>query len=89
VANVTRVYREALDQVMLDETPSSMPDPQAHYNLEMAFSRGLHTGWFEGINNQELVHARFGKKRGVYLGDVTRIQGDRISEIRCCNVWSY
>lgn len=47
VANVTHVYREALDRVMPDETPSSMPNPQAHHNLEMAFSRGLHTGWFE------------------------------------------
>ena len=45
----------------------------------MAFSRGLHTGWFEGINNQELVHARFGKKRGVYLGEVTRIRNEQIT----------
>jgi putative protease len=44
----------------------------------MAFSRGLHTGWFQGINNQELVHARFGKKRGVYLGDIVRIRGEQI-----------
>src|SRR5205814_10606711 len=43
------------------------------YDLEMGFSRGLYTGWFRGINNQELAHARFGKKRGVYLGGVTRI----------------
>ena len=47
MANVTHVYREAPDRVMPDETPSSMPNPQAHHNLEMAFSRGLHTGWFE------------------------------------------
>ena len=33
--------------------------------MEMAFSRGLYTGWFGGTNNQQLVHARFGKKRGV------------------------
>ena len=44
------------------------------YEMEMAFSRGLYTGWFGGINNQELVHARFGKKRGVYLGEVARVQ---------------
>ena len=41
--------------------------------MEMAFSRGLHTGWFGGTNNQQLVHARFGKKRGVYLGEVARV----------------
>ncbi len=63
VANITRTYREALDN-------ASAPRDQTQYNLEMAFSRGLYTGWFGGINNQRLVHARFGKKRGVYLGEV-------------------
>jgi putative protease len=48
------------------------------YQLEMAFSRGLHTGWFEGIDNQALVHGRFGKKRGVYLGRVSRIAEGRV-----------
>ncbi len=43
------------------------------YDLEMAFSRGLSTGWFAGIDNQTLVHGQFGKKRGVYLGQVQRI----------------
>ncbi len=51
----------------------TQPPAQTRYNLEMAFSRGLHTGWFGGINNQRLVHARFGKKRGVYLGEVRRV----------------
>ena len=43
------------------------------YDLEMSFSRGLHTGWMRGIDNQVLVHARFGTKRGVYLGEVARV----------------
>ncbi|HEY9750429.1 MAG TPA: U32 family peptidase, partial [Allocoleopsis sp.] len=102
VANVTRVYREALDRIMAElGVPNQEPNPlapfpkkeggngqvsqltergaQDHYNLEMAFSRGLSTGWFRGINNQELVHARFGKKRGVYLGEVTRIRQEQIT----------
>ncbi|OKH35559.1 peptidase U32 [[Phormidium ambiguum] IAM M-71] len=85
VANVTRVYRQALDRISAEFSNSlnfanqqSVSDAE-RYNLEMAFSRGLYTGWFEGINNQELVHARFGKKRGVYLGEVTRISQDKIS----------
>ena len=45
--------------------------------MEMAFSRGLYTGWFGGMNNQQLVHARFGKKRGVYLGEVARVGARR------------
>jgi putative protease len=39
----------------------------------MAFSRGLSTGWFQGIDNQELVHARFGKKRGALIGEIKRV----------------
>jgi putative protease len=46
--------------------------------MEMAFSRGLYTGWFGGINNQQLVHARFGKKRGVYLGEIETILRDGV-----------
>ncbi|HIK31992.1 MAG TPA: U32 family peptidase [Oscillatoriales cyanobacterium M59_W2019_021] len=71
VASVTRVYREALDRTMNDAHYTVTQ--QECYDLEMAFSRGLYTGWFRGINNQELVRADFGKKRGVELGEVTRI----------------
>ena len=44
----------------------------------MTFSRGLSTGWLEGIDNQKLVHARFGKKRGLRLGVVERIERDGV-----------
>ena len=89
VANVTRVYRQALNKLM-EDIPDVSENQQKtlvkkgsrknteRYNLEMAFSRGLYTGWFEGINNQELVHARFGKKRGVYLGEVKQIGKEEI-----------
>ena len=70
VAGVTRVYREALDAVCGVKAAGR---PAARYELEMSFSRGLHTGWFGGIDNQKLVHARFGTKRGVFLGEVTRV----------------
>ncbi len=78
VANVTRVYREALDRV-LGLVPETTPSSADRYKLEMGFSRGLYTGWFRGIDNQELVHARFGKKRGVYLGEVTRIRNEQVT----------
>jgi putative protease len=88
VANITRVYRRALDEMVESREPSdesqtaSGPRPSTldprQYDLEMAFSRGLYTGWFRGINNQELVHARFGKKRGVFLGEVTRVERERV-----------
>ena len=71
VANITRIYRQALDK----ESSSSS---SSNYEMEMAFSRGLYTGWFRGINNQELVHARFGKKRGVYLGEIAGVEGRHV-----------
>jgi len=50
-----------------------------HYELQMAFSRGQYTGWFRGINNQELAHGRFGTKRGVFLGEILRVSGETVS----------
>jgi len=81
VANITRIYREALDRLVRSGVRENAADfsgslrlsPESRYDMEMAFSRGLHTGWFGGTNNQQLVHARFGKKRGVFLGEVTRV----------------
>jgi putative protease len=81
VANITRVYRRALDEMVEGREPSAKSQTTSgsrQYDLEMAFSRGLYTGWFRGINNQELVHARFGKKRGVFLGEVTRVERERV-----------
>ncbi len=91
VANITRVYRQALDElgdewrVASDTKPLANPGTSRHlspatrhYDLEMAFSRGLFTGWFGGIDNQKLVHARFGKKRGVFLGEVTRVADGKV-----------
>ncbi|MCB1204358.1 MAG: U32 family peptidase [Verrucomicrobiae bacterium] len=74
VAAVTRAYRKAIDAAGSgDPQPASSED---RYELEMAFSRGLSTGWLEGIDNQKLVHARFGKKRGAFVGRVDRVGSD-------------
>ena len=88
VANITGVYRQALDRVMAEifgPGPAAEADVmtdvrrESRYDLEMGFSRGLYTGWFRGINNQELAHARFGTKRGVFLGRVTRLGADSVT----------
>ena len=90
VANITRIYRAALDGILDREgartgsdqkSSASSRSPgsnQDRYDMEMAFSRGLHTGWFRSTDNQALVHARFGKKRGVLLGEVLRVRGDNV-----------
>ena len=95
VANITRIYRQALDRlggvgagVSPAVEPGILPgglelndshaSSRIRYEMEMAFSRGLYTGWFRGINNQQLVHGRFGKKRGVFLGMVSRVGRDEV-----------
>jgi putative protease len=42
----------------------------------MTFSRGLFSGWFHGVDHQQLVHARFGKKRGPFAGKIARTGPD-------------
>ncbi len=107
VANITRIYRQALDELneeglaggsseppdwgkkassppaeekTLQESESKQAtDDQNRYEMEMAFSRGLYTGWFRGINNQDLVHGRFSKKRGVYLGKVLEVRREQVT----------
>ena len=74
VANITRIYRDALDRLGGEARPTG----DDRYAMEMAFSRGLYTGWFRGMNNQALVHARFGKKRGVFLGEVARVENEGV-----------
>jgi putative protease len=67
VAAVTQVYRRAIDSAWNAEPAENEDD---RYRLEMAFSRGLYSGWMHGVNHQRLVHARFGKKRGAFLGAI-------------------
>ena len=44
----------------------------------MTFSRGLYTGWLHGVNHQQLVHARFGKKRGPFVGLIKQVAHDHV-----------
>jgi putative protease len=67
VAAVTDAYRQRLDQ-----TPVSAP--QVQRQLELAFSRGLATGWLQGVNHRRLVHGRWSKKRGPLLGQLLRVE---------------
>ena len=76
VAAVTMVYRKAIDAALAKkEFQESKND---HYSLEMTFSRGFFTGWMHGVNHQELVGARYGKKRGAFLGRVQQVDRDAV-----------
>ncbi|MFK7910869.1 MAG: U32 family peptidase [Akkermansiaceae bacterium] len=72
VAAITKVYRKAIDAAVEQKDNPVTDDDR--YAMEMTFSRGLSTGWFEGTNHPRLTHGKFGKKRGVYLGEVTGCQ---------------
>jgi putative protease len=78
VANITRIYRNALNRLSVAPGIDENANPTTRYRMEMAFSRGLYTGWFRGVNNQHLVHGRFGKKRGVYLGKVLEVRREAV-----------
>ena len=81
VAAVTQVYRRAIDDAVAADGSRRTPgggvgaksEATDRYKLEMAFSRGLYSGWMHGVNHQELVHARYGKKRGAYIGTISSI----------------
>jgi putative protease len=77
VAAICQVYRKALDAA-LNREPWT-PKAQDQYEMEMAFSRGLSTGWMHGVNHQELVPARFGKKRGALVGRIAEMAGDHVT----------
>jgi putative protease len=76
VASISRVYRRAIDAAWA-AAGGGAAVPKAgkadRYELEMSFSRGLHSGWFLGTDNKALVHARYGTKRGVFLGRIQRV----------------
>jgi U32 family peptidase len=79
VAAVTRVYRDAIDRAMVtleSENPAAETPERDLYSLEMTFSRGLFSGWLNGVNHQQLVNGRFGKKRGALIGLVQKIGQD-------------
>jgi putative protease len=79
VAAVCQVYRKALDRAL--EGQRAAASDTDRYQLEMTFSRGLFPGWLEGVNHQELVPARYGKKRGPFAGKIRKVAKDHV-EIR-------
>ncbi len=76
VAAVCQVYRRAIDTALAGREVKLAAAEK--YQLEMTFSRGLYPGWMHGVNHQELVGARYGKKRGAYLGTVSKVHQDAV-----------
>ncbi|HEY2343084.1 MAG TPA: U32 family peptidase [Chthoniobacteraceae bacterium] len=74
VAAVCQVYRKALDAAL--ENREHEVSDEDRYQLEMTFSRGLFSGWMHGVDHQQLVPARYGKKRGPLAGRVAAVGSD-------------
>jgi U32 family peptidase len=76
VANITRHYRRALDAVAAGAA--------AHFTeqdvneMELSFSRGFSPGWLRGCDHKMLVPGQSSAKRGVLLGEVKAIRGQRV-----------
>jgi putative protease len=71
VAAVTDAYRQGLDRLEggSDQAEAAgEPAQQLRRHMELSFSRGLGTGWLEGVNHRRLVDGRWSKKRGPRLG---------------------
>lgn len=65
VAAVASAYRSQIDTGHIS--------PAEQDALETLFSRGLYTGWLEGVNHQALVEGSFSNHHGQYLGTVVDI----------------
>ena len=72
VAATCQVYRKAIDAATGEFTAAD------RYKLEIAFSRGLHTGWLHGVNHQTLVPAKFSTKRGPLVGLIKTVSYDHV-----------
>ena len=59
--------------------------------LEVLFSRGLNTGWLDGVNHQELVDGSFSNHHGELIGTVVQVErGSVIIELeRCCRATAF
>lgn len=69
VAAVSRAYRKALQH--LNEANCGL-DADDLEPLEVLFSRGLNTGWLDGVNHQELVNGEFSNHHGEVIGTVSK-----------------
>ena len=76
VASATRQYRLAIDEGLAGRRVS-LP-PEQLMELESPFSRGLSQGWLAGRNLQ-IVDGRNSANRGVCIGKVTAVRGDRVA----------
>ncbi|MBF0196338.1 MAG: U32 family peptidase [Planctomycetes bacterium] len=72
VASTVKAYSQAIQQAL--EGKKVQPNTQ---DLEVSFSRGLHTGWLEGTNHQTLVQGQTSNHKGLLIGRIIQVLGKR------------
>jgi putative protease len=76
VASVTASYRRAIDTACAGR-PAEFTRGDVQ-EMEMTFSRGFSHGFLDGTDHKALVRGDYAKKRGLFLGRVAAIRGDRV-----------
>ncbi len=76
VANVVHHYRQAIDDAM--QGNSVRFTEQSQREMELSFSRGFSPGWLEGNNHKRLVPGTSSAKRGVLIGEILKLRGERL-----------
>jgi putative protease len=76
VANVTRHYRQAIDTAVAGRPVQFTP--RQIEEMELSFSRGFSPGWLLGNDHKQLVPGTSSANRGVLLGEVTQVRGQRV-----------
>ena len=76
VANITSNYRKALNQACENQTVEVTAE--AKREMELSFSRGFSSGWLEGNDHKRLVPGLHSSKRGIELGRVRCVDGQRV-----------
>src|SRR6478672_8334826 len=75
VANIVKHYRQAIDAALAAQ-PIEF-SPQDVEEMELSFSRGFSPGWLGGCDHKMLVPGLSSAKRGVLVGEVKSVRGQR------------
>ena len=79
VASVVTQYRRGIDAAAGGDF-RPMSDAERD-ELQLSFSRGFAPGWLEGCDHKRLVPGLSSSKRGVRVGTVRSVRGDRIEAV--------
>lgn len=76
VATAARSFDEA---IKMAQSGLNLPDPiNLKKQMATAFSRGFYSGWFHGVNHQQLVEGTFSAHRGFEFGKIVRVKDNSI-----------